>query len=295
MSRRVAIAATGPASLAAGPRVAREGGNAVDVAIAAALTTMSTEPGIVSLGGGAFISIWAPDAEPILIDGNVEMPGRGLRPGAARGRRHRDPHGIRRRGDPVCRPRLGRGPRGAARLPARRRGARRGDVGRGRRARRPGVPRRLPRRQGDRPLPRLHRRLASSRSRPEAQPLVTRDDGTPLRAGDTGRNPELGRRARPHRPRGGSSVADDRRHRPGARRRHGRARRPHHPPRPRRVRPGHPDPHPASGRAVGPRVQPAAVGRRADARGDDGRARPAGLLALAGRHRDPAGGPRLPA
>jgi len=78
MTRRVAIAATGPASLAAGRTVAHEGGNAVDVAIAAALATMSTEPGIVSLGGGAFISIWAPDAEPVVIDGNVEMPGRGL-------------------------------------------------------------------------------------------------------------------------------------------------------------------------------------------------------------------------
>ncbi len=80
MSRRVAIAATGPVSLAAGQRVARAGGNAVDAAIAAAVATMSTEPGIVSLGGGAFISIWAPDGEPILIDGNVEMPGRGLDP-----------------------------------------------------------------------------------------------------------------------------------------------------------------------------------------------------------------------
>jgi gamma-glutamyltranspeptidase/glutathione hydrolase len=80
MSSRVAIAATGPASLAAGRQVARAGGNAVDAAIAAAITTMSTEPGIVSLGGGAFISVWAPGAEPVLIDGNVEMPGRGLDP-----------------------------------------------------------------------------------------------------------------------------------------------------------------------------------------------------------------------
>lgn len=74
----MAIAATGPVSLAAGQRVAAEGGNAVDAAIAAAIAAMSTEPGIVSLGGGAFVSIWGPDAPPVVLDGNVEMPGRGL-------------------------------------------------------------------------------------------------------------------------------------------------------------------------------------------------------------------------
>jgi len=79
-ARQVALAATGPVSLGAGRAVARAGGNAVDVAVAAAMAAMSTEPGIVSLGAGAFISIWAADEEPILIDGNVEMPGRGLPP-----------------------------------------------------------------------------------------------------------------------------------------------------------------------------------------------------------------------
>lgn len=78
MTRRVAIAATGPVSLAAGREVARAGGNAVDVAIAAALAAMSTEPGIVSLAGGAYVSVWPAGGEPVVIDGNVEMPGRGL-------------------------------------------------------------------------------------------------------------------------------------------------------------------------------------------------------------------------
>ena len=72
----VALAATGPTSLAAGRAVARAGGNAVDVAVAAALAAMSCEPGIVSLGAGAFISIWGEGQEPVVIDGNVEMPGR---------------------------------------------------------------------------------------------------------------------------------------------------------------------------------------------------------------------------
>lgn len=80
MGRRVAIAATGPVSLAAGREVARAGGNAVDVAVAAILAAMSTEPGIVSLAGGAFVSVWPADGTPVVIDGNVEMPGRGLPP-----------------------------------------------------------------------------------------------------------------------------------------------------------------------------------------------------------------------
>src|SRR5690554_4136541 len=42
-SRQVAIAATGPASLGAGQVVVAEGGNAVDAAIAAAITSMSSE------------------------------------------------------------------------------------------------------------------------------------------------------------------------------------------------------------------------------------------------------------
>ncbi|CAN7265136.1 gamma-glutamyltransferase [Knoellia sp. LjRoot47] len=77
-ARRVAVAATGPASLGAGQAVVAEGGNAVDAAIAAAITSMSTEPGIVSLAGGAFVTIWPPSGPPVVLDGNVAMPGRGL-------------------------------------------------------------------------------------------------------------------------------------------------------------------------------------------------------------------------
>jgi gamma-glutamyltranspeptidase / glutathione hydrolase len=78
MARRVAVAATGPASADAGVAAAEAGGNAVDVAIAAMVAAMTTEPGIVSVLGGAFVSIWPADGEPEVIDGNVEMPGRGL-------------------------------------------------------------------------------------------------------------------------------------------------------------------------------------------------------------------------
>ena len=78
MGRRVAIAATGPVSLGAGREVARAGGNAVDVAVAAAMAAMSTEPGISSLAGGAYVAVWPASGPPVVIDGNVEMPGRGL-------------------------------------------------------------------------------------------------------------------------------------------------------------------------------------------------------------------------
>jgi len=80
MDRRVSIAATGPASADAGLAAAAAGGNAVDVAIAAMVSAMTTEPGIVSAAGGAFVSIWPAGGDPELVDGNVEMPGRGQDP-----------------------------------------------------------------------------------------------------------------------------------------------------------------------------------------------------------------------
>lgn len=75
---RVALAATGPVTVAAGRALARAGGNAIDVAVAAALAAMVSEPGIVSLGGAAYVTVWPAGLGPVVIDGNVEMPGRGL-------------------------------------------------------------------------------------------------------------------------------------------------------------------------------------------------------------------------
>jgi len=57
---------------------AAAGGNAVDAAIAAMVAAMTTEPGIVSVAGGAFVSVWPAGGAPEVIDGNVEMPGRGM-------------------------------------------------------------------------------------------------------------------------------------------------------------------------------------------------------------------------
>ncbi|MDO5502971.1 MAG: gamma-glutamyltransferase [Actinomycetia bacterium] len=78
--RSVAVAATGPVAVDAALGAVRAGGNAVDAALAAMTVAMTTEPGIVSPMGGAYVTIWPADGEPEVIDGNVEMPGRGLDP-----------------------------------------------------------------------------------------------------------------------------------------------------------------------------------------------------------------------
>ena len=40
--------------------------------------TINTEPGVCALGGSAFITIWSKDQDPITVDGNVAVPGKGL-------------------------------------------------------------------------------------------------------------------------------------------------------------------------------------------------------------------------
>lgn len=75
--RRLAIAASNQLAADAGSSMADEGGNAVDAAIAATLVAMVSEPGIVSLGGGCYITIVTPDGQEV-IDANVAMPGAGL-------------------------------------------------------------------------------------------------------------------------------------------------------------------------------------------------------------------------
>ena len=76
--RSVAVAATGPVAVDAALGAVRAGGNAVDAALAAMVVAMTTEPGIVSPMGGAYVTVWPAGGEPEVVDGNVEMPGRGL-------------------------------------------------------------------------------------------------------------------------------------------------------------------------------------------------------------------------
>ncbi len=80
---RTVVAAASVAAAEAGSAVADLGGNAVDAAIAATISSMSTELGIVSPGAGAFITIWPCEDEPLVIDAYAEMPGRGLELGTA--------------------------------------------------------------------------------------------------------------------------------------------------------------------------------------------------------------------
>jgi len=75
---RVAVATTSQLAADAARKVADVGGNAVDCALAAALLTINTEPGVCALGGSAFITIWRDGDDPVTIDGNVAVPGKGL-------------------------------------------------------------------------------------------------------------------------------------------------------------------------------------------------------------------------
>ncbi len=65
----------------AGARVADEGGNAIDAAIAAIVTSMCTEPGVVAPGSIGFVNIDVPDEPAVVVDGYAEMAGRGADPG----------------------------------------------------------------------------------------------------------------------------------------------------------------------------------------------------------------------
>ena len=77
MTAPLSIATTSELAARAGAAIARAGGNAVDAAIAAALVSINTEPGVCSLGCGGFITIWAPGQAPVTLDGYVATPGRG--------------------------------------------------------------------------------------------------------------------------------------------------------------------------------------------------------------------------
>ena len=77
---QIAIATTSQLAADAAEELAALGGNAVDCALAAALVTINTEPGVCALGGSAFITIWRAGDEPVTIDGNVAVPGAGLAP-----------------------------------------------------------------------------------------------------------------------------------------------------------------------------------------------------------------------
>jgi gamma-glutamyltranspeptidase/glutathione hydrolase len=74
------IAAGHAVSARAGADVLRAGGNAVDAAIAAMLTSFVCEPLLTGLGAGGYMLVVAPGRRPVLLDFFVEAPGRGADP-----------------------------------------------------------------------------------------------------------------------------------------------------------------------------------------------------------------------
>ena len=76
MSTRAVIAAGHPLTAEAGARVLREGGNAVDAAVGAALVSCAAEPLLTGLGAGGYLLVAGPDVEPTVLDFFVAAPGR---------------------------------------------------------------------------------------------------------------------------------------------------------------------------------------------------------------------------
>jgi gamma-glutamyltranspeptidase / glutathione hydrolase len=78
------VAAGHPLTAEAGARVLREGGNAVDAAIAAVLTSWTAEPLLSGPGAGGYLLVAGAGERPALLDFFVGAPGAGADP-AARG------------------------------------------------------------------------------------------------------------------------------------------------------------------------------------------------------------------
>ena len=71
------VAAGHPTTAQAGADVLRAGGNAVDAALAAMLTSFVTEPLLTGLGAGGYMLVAAPGRDPVLLDFFVAAPGQG--------------------------------------------------------------------------------------------------------------------------------------------------------------------------------------------------------------------------
>ncbi|MGH2912242.1 MAG: gamma-glutamyltransferase family protein [Solirubrobacteraceae bacterium] len=70
------VAAGHPLTAEAGARVLREGGNAVDAAVGAMLTSFVAEPLLTGLGAGGYMMVAGAGEEPVLLDFFVEAPAR---------------------------------------------------------------------------------------------------------------------------------------------------------------------------------------------------------------------------
>src|SRR5271170_2847076 len=68
------VAAGHPLTAEAGARVLREGGNAVDAAVGAMLTSFAAEQLLTGLGAGGYMLVAGAGEEPALLDFFVEAP-----------------------------------------------------------------------------------------------------------------------------------------------------------------------------------------------------------------------------
>jgi gamma-glutamyltranspeptidase / glutathione hydrolase len=76
VAERGVVAAGHPLTATAGADALRAGGNAVDAALAALLTSWVTEPLLTGLGAGGYMLVAPPAGQPVLLDFMVEAPGR---------------------------------------------------------------------------------------------------------------------------------------------------------------------------------------------------------------------------
>lgn len=74
----VAVSACNELAAAAGVRLAEQGGNAIDAALAAVLVSQVSEPGMCALAGGAYLTVAPAGGDPVTVDGGVAMPGLSL-------------------------------------------------------------------------------------------------------------------------------------------------------------------------------------------------------------------------
>src|SRR6185436_14472971 len=71
------VAAGHPLTAEAGRDVLRQGGNAVDAALAAMLTSFVAEPLLTGFGAGGYMLVGGPDDDTVLLDFFVSAPGHG--------------------------------------------------------------------------------------------------------------------------------------------------------------------------------------------------------------------------
>jgi gamma-glutamyltranspeptidase/glutathione hydrolase len=79
VTERGVVAAGHPLTAEAGAGVLRAGGNAVDAALAALMTSFMTEPLLTGLGAGGYMLVAPPGGEPVLLDFMGAAPGHGDR------------------------------------------------------------------------------------------------------------------------------------------------------------------------------------------------------------------------